>query len=60
MRWARHVARRKRGEVYTEFWWGNVRERKHLEDPGVGERMILKSIFRKSDVGDGLDRTGSG
>jgi hypothetical protein len=22
-----------RGEVYTEFWWGNLRERRHLEDP---------------------------
>jgi hypothetical protein len=22
-----------RGETYTEFWWGNLRERDHLEDP---------------------------
>jgi len=26
MRWARHVARMGRGEVYTGFWWGNLRE----------------------------------
>ena len=23
------------GEVYTGFWWGNLRERDHLKDPGV-------------------------
>jgi len=22
------------------FWWGNLRERDHLEDPGVGWRII--------------------
>jgi hypothetical protein len=29
MRWAGHVACIGRGEVYTEFWWGNLRERDH-------------------------------
>jgi hypothetical protein len=24
-----------RGEMYTGFWWGNLRERDHVEDPGV-------------------------
>ena len=24
-----------RGEMYTEFCWGNVREIEHLENPGV-------------------------
>jgi len=24
-----------RGEAYTGFWWGNLRERENLEDPGV-------------------------
>ena len=33
-------------EVYTGFWWGNLRERDNLEDPGVGERIILRWIFR--------------
>jgi hypothetical protein len=40
-----------REEVYTGFWWGNVRERDHLEDSGVDGRMILRRIFRKYDVG---------
>jgi len=38
------------GEVYTGFWWGNLRERDHLEDPGVDGRIILRWIFRKWDV----------
>jgi len=27
MRWAEHAARMGRGEVYTRFWWGNLRKR---------------------------------
>ena len=26
---------RRRGEVYTGFWWGYVRERDHLKDRDV-------------------------
>jgi hypothetical protein len=33
--------------VYTRFLGGNLRERDHLEDPGVDERIILIQIFRK-------------
>jgi len=40
--------------VYTGFWWRNLRERDHLEDPGIDGRIILRWIIRKSDVG-GLD-----
>jgi hypothetical protein len=36
-----------RGEVHTEFWWGGLRERDHLEDAGVDGREILKWIFKK-------------
>jgi hypothetical protein len=43
-----------RGEVYTEFWWGNLKERDYLQDPGVLGRMILRWIFRKWDV-TGMD-----
>jgi hypothetical protein len=35
----------------TGFWWGNLREREHWGDPGVDERIILRWIFRKLDVG---------
>ena len=40
-----------REEVYTGFWWGNLRDRDHLEDIGVDGRIILRWIFRKWDVG---------
>jgi hypothetical protein len=43
-----HMGRR---EACTEFWWGNLRERDHWEDPGVDGRIILRWIFRKWDVG---------
>jgi len=42
-----------RGEVYTGFWWGNARERDHLEDLCVHRRKILRWAFRKWDVGRG-------
>jgi hypothetical protein len=31
------------------FWRGNLREREHLDDPGVDGRIILKCFFRKCD-----------
>ena len=40
--------------MYTGFWWGNLRERDHLEDPDVDGRIILRWIFRKWYVG-GMD-----
>jgi hypothetical protein len=42
--------------VYTGFWWGNLREGDHFEDPGIDERMILKLMFEKRFGGSyGLD-----
>ena len=40
----------RRGDVYTRFWWGNLRKIDHLEDPGIDGRIILTWIFRKWDV----------
>jgi len=37
--------------VYTGFWWGNLRERNRLRDPGIDGRIILRWIFRKWAVG---------
>jgi hypothetical protein len=39
------------GRGSYSFRWGNLRERDHWGDPGVGGRIILKRIFRKWDVG---------
>jgi hypothetical protein len=33
------------------FWWGNLRNRDHLEDPGIDGRIIFKCIFEKWDGG---------
>jgi hypothetical protein len=33
--------------VRTGFWWGNLREGDHLDESGVGGRIILRWIFRK-------------
>jgi hypothetical protein len=40
-----------RGEVKTEFWWGNLRKGDHLEDPDVHKRIILKWILEKWNGG---------
>ena len=39
------------GEVYREFWWGNLNEGDYLEDPDVDGRIILRWIFSKWAVG---------
>jgi len=35
------------GDVHTAFGLGDLRERNHLEEHGVDERILLKWIFKK-------------
>jgi hypothetical protein len=39
----------KKREIHTEFWYGNLKERSHLEDPHLDGRIILKWITLKQD-----------
>jgi hypothetical protein len=45
--WAGCVARMGEKYVGIRFWWEYLRERDHLEDPGVGGRIILNSNLNK-------------
>ena len=49
MRLSGYVARvgEGRGEVHTEFWWGNLRGRDLLEDLDLDGRIILKPILNR-------------
>jgi len=38
-------------KAYTGFWWGHQKERDRLEDSGVDQKIILRWIIRKGDVG---------
>jgi hypothetical protein len=42
-------------DVHTGFWWGDLREGDHLENPDRDGRIILKFICKKWD---GRVRTG--
>ena len=43
-----------RGEVYTGFWWDKLRERDHLEDPGVDWEDNIKMNLQLVGCG-GMD-----
>jgi hypothetical protein len=47
MRWEEHVAHMGERRVAYRFWWGNLRERDHLEHPGVDGNIIVQWIFRQ-------------
>ena len=35
-----------REEMDTWFWWGNLKEREHLEELGVDGRIIVKTDLK--------------
>ena len=42
------------------IWWGILRESDTLDGKDVDRRIIVRWIFRKWDVENGLDRSGAG
>jgi len=49
--WAGHVVRVEEMRGEYRFWSGNLRERYHLEYPGINGKIIKTWIFGKWDVG---------
>jgi len=52
-----------RGKAYTEFWWGNLRERDHLGYPGVDgskNKMDLQEVGGGVWTGSSRLRIGKG
>ena len=48
MRRAGHAACRGNSTGVYRFWWGNLRETDHSEDPGIdGRTILLRLIFWK-------------
>jgi hypothetical protein len=38
-----------RGKAHIGFWWGKLRERNQLKDPGIDGRIVLKWIDLAQD-----------
>jgi hypothetical protein len=60
MRWAGHVARMGERRGVYRVLVGNLEGKRQLGRSGIVGRKILSWIFRKWDLGYGLDRAGSG
>ena len=45
--------------MYIGFWWRNLEEREHLEDPDVDGKIVLRWIFTEWDGRAGADWSGS-
>jgi hypothetical protein len=50
MRLAGHVSRLGESIGLYRIWWGNRKERGHLEDSDIDGKIILRCIFREWDV----------
>ena len=37
--------------MYAGFWWGDLREREHLEDLDIDGRILIKCIFKVARAG---------
>jgi len=55
MGWVGHEARIWTGELHTEYLLGDLSKRRHLGDPGIDGRIILKCVFKKCDGGERLN-----
>ena len=60
IRWPWHVACMGDKKGVYRVLMGKPEKRDHLGDPGVDDRILLRWIIRKWDVGYGLERAGSG
>jgi hypothetical protein len=44
-----HVTHVGSEEIHKGFWWEEVKDRDHLEDQGVNERIMLRFILKFHD-----------
>jgi hypothetical protein len=44
------------GDLHTGLWWGDLRERGHLKDIGLNEKILLNWVLTKwnGEAGTGL------
>jgi hypothetical protein len=53
MRWARHIARMRTGDVCTGFWWGETQEKRPL---GISGHRWKDKIDMDLQLRDGRNR----